>query len=252
MNLKKDLQKLGLSENQSLIYLACLQLGIDSVAHIAKYAGIKRPTAYLVLDDLMEMGLVSRVQKEKKNQYRAEDPKKLLLDFHAKQELAKEIFPNLQAIYNIDPEKPNIKVSEGVSGVKNVYHELFTFLYHNKDEELLLFGSLKDAKQYFEAEVIDFFIRAMSRSNNPIFEIGNDDHETRKYYRAASKLNPNHNIRLVRNEGDFYQTDCMIYGNTVVILSVKDEIFATTIESKNIAHTYRTLFRMAWKSGKRI
>lgn len=40
--------------------------------------------------------------------------------------------------------------------------------------------------------------------------------------------------------------------NTLVIFSVKEQIFATTIESGNIAKTYRTLFKMAWNSGKRI
>lgn len=92
----------------------------------------------------------------------------------------------------------------------------------------------------------------MSQSHNVIREIGNDDTETRQYFRHSNKLNPKHEIRLIRDEGIFEQTDNMLYGNTLVIFSVKKEIFAIVIESKTIAKTYRTLFNMAWRSGKPI
>jgi hypothetical protein len=100
--------------------------------------------------------------------------------------------------------------------------------------------------------VLDFFYESVAKTKNPVREIGNDDFETRKYFRASNKINPRHEIRLIRNEGKFFQTDNMLYGNNLVIFSVKEQMFATTIESAGIAETYRTLFNMAWKSGKPI
>lgn len=252
MDTEQNLQKLGLSDKQIKVYLACLQLGVDTVVNIAKFSAQKRPTVYLVLDDLENMGLVSRTHKGKKTFIKAEDPKRLLIDINLKQEIAETTLPSLQAIYNIDPEKPNIKIGDGMQGVANTYNGIFTYLTTHPKEELLIFGSLKDAKERFEAQVIDTFYRSMAKSQNIVREIGNDDHETRKYYRGSVKLNPKHEIRLIRNEGSFVQTDNMIYGNTLVIFSVKEQIFATTIESANIAETYKTLFNMAWRSGKRI
>lgn len=252
MDLQKTLQQLNLSQKEAKVYLACLQLGCDSVLNIAKFAGLKRPTVYLILDDLEARGLVSKTKEIKKNLYKAEDPKRLVTDFRGKQELADSILPSLKAIYNLDPEKPNIKIGDGVLSVRNAYNGIFTYLSNHTNEELLIFGSLKDASEYFEQEVVSQFYETMAKSQGRIREIGNDDHETRKYYRASRRLNANHDIRLIRNEGAFWKADNMLYGNTLVIFSVKDQVFVITIESSNIATTYRTLFNMAWRSGKRI
>lgn len=252
MDLQKSLQTLGLSENQSKVYIASLQLGHDTVLNIAKMANLKRPTVYLILDDLEGLGLISKTKKGTKTLFKAEKPERLRTDIRMKEEVADEIIPSLNAIYNLDPEKPNIKIAEGISGVKSVYNGLFTYLSNHPREELLIFGSLKDASRHFETEVVDNFYRNMRRSRNKVRELGNDDHATRKYYRTSFKLNPQHSIRLIRSEGVFSQTDNMLYGNTLIIFSVREHIFATTIESANIAGTYRTLFNMAWKAGKRI
>ena len=66
MDLTKDLSQLGLTQNQAKVYLACLQLGVDTVWHIAKFANLKRPTVYLILDDLGQKGLVSKTKKDLK------------------------------------------------------------------------------------------------------------------------------------------------------------------------------------------
>lgn len=252
MDLSKKLIKIGLSEKESKVYLACLQLGIDTVASIAHFADLKRPTVYLILENLETLGLVSKIIKENKTLYKAEDPKFIINDLRQKEELARDILPSLNAIYNLDPAKPNIRISDGMQGVKNTYRNIFNYLALHPQEELLIFGSLKDASANFESQVLDSFYESMAKSKNQVREIGNDDHETRKYFRMANKLNPRHEIRLIRNEGRFFQADNMMYGNNLVIFSVKDQIFATTIESASIVETYRTLFNMAWKSGKPI
>ena len=250
MDLIKTLRETGLSSNQASVYVATLQLGVDTVLNISKSSGLKRPTVYLILDDLEKLGLISKTIKQNKLLYKAEDPERLLTDLRTKTELIKNALPSLKAIHNIDPEKPNIKIAEGIAGVRGVYNGIFTYLSHHPEEKLLIFGSLKDAAQHFEASVIDYFYQVMSKSQNVIREIGNDDYETRKYFRTSVKLNPRHEIRLIRNEGRFFETDNMLYGNTLIIFSVKEQIFATIIESANIAETYKTLFNMAWNSGR--
>jgi len=253
MDLQDNLEQLGLSKNQAKVYLANLQLGAATVLNLAKYADLKRPTVYLILEDLEKLGLVSKTKdKRNKTLFKAEKPKRLLTDLRVKEELVNEMLPSLNAIYNLDPEKPHIKIAEGVSGVRSVYNGIFTYLAANPSEELLIYGSLGDAQQLFGSQVVDLFQTLMKQSKNPIREIGNDDHETRKYYRESAALNPHHELRMIRNDGRFFKTDNMIYGNTVVIFSVKDQIFATTIEASNIVETYKTLFNMAWRSGKRV
>lgn len=252
MDLLKNLTKIGLEENQAKVYLSCLQLGTSAVLNIAKDSNLKRPTVYLILDDLETRGLVNKIKKGKKTFYQAKSPDNLIENLSDKLKLAKDSLPVLKAIHNLDPEKPNIKIVEGVNGVRNIYNSIFNYLSHHPNEELLIFGALKDASENFQTSVVDYFYETMGKSKNLIREIGNDDHETRMYYRKSAMLNPQHEIRLIRDEGKFYMTDNMLYGNTLIIFSVKKEIFATIIESASIAETYRTLFNMAWRSGKFI
>lgn len=252
MELLKVLKQIGLTEKGAAVYLACLQLGVGSVVEIAKLSQLKRPTVYLILDDLGKAGLVSQTKKGEKNLFKAERPQKIITDLETKQELIREALPSLEAIYNLDVAKPNIKIGEGTEAVSRAYGSIFTYLSLHPEEELVIFGSLKDAMVSFEHEVVDFFHRAMAKSRNVVREIGNDDHQTRKYYRDSFRLNSRHDIKLIRNQGRFFQTDNMIYGNTLVVFSLGEQIFVTTIESANIAETYKTLFNLAWDSGKRI
>ncbi len=250
MDLVKNLHRLGLSENQARVYLSCLQLGTGSVLEIAKGAGLKRPTVYLLLDELESKGLVIRICHGKRAVYRAESPEHITTDLEDKLALCTEILPSLKAIHNFDPEKPTIRIAEGVQEVRETYNTLFTYLKHHPGEELLIFGSLKDAVENFRTSVIDYFYEVMSKSQNPIREIGNDDIETRHYYRRSARLNPHHQLRVIRNDGRFSQADNMLYGNTIITFSFKREIFAVTMESAGIAETYRTFFNMAWHAGK--
>lgn len=250
MHLAKTLSNLGLTDKQSAVYLSCLQNGEASVLSIAKGACLKRPSVYGILDELEQLGLVHTVTRGKKTFYQAVHPEKIVSGIAEKLSAAQKILPSLEAMYNLNPEKPRIRIAETVAEVKEVYNGIFTYLREHPTEELLIFGSLKDAVENFQSSVVDYFYDVMKESHNPIREIGNDDTETRQYYHRSVKLNPRHEIRLIRDEGAFSHADNMLYGNTLVMFSVKKEIFALVIESPGIATTYRTLFSMAWRSGK--
>ena len=68
-NLNYVLEKAGLNRRETALYLALLQMGPSSILNIARKADMKRPTAYLVIDELMKKGLVAEVPKEKKKKY---------------------------------------------------------------------------------------------------------------------------------------------------------------------------------------
>ncbi|MCD6418864.1 hypothetical protein J7M00_08800 [bacterium] len=55
------LQYLGFSENESKLYLALLELGEGTVDEIIKIANVRRPTAYKVLRELVDKGLLAEI-----------------------------------------------------------------------------------------------------------------------------------------------------------------------------------------------
>lgn len=70
----RNLQDLGLTDKESAAYLALYRLGEATAYQIAKECGLKRPTVYLVMEDLRKKGL-ALITPHKKNQvYVAKDP----------------------------------------------------------------------------------------------------------------------------------------------------------------------------------
>ena len=53
-NITETLINLGLNEKQAKVYLALLQLGQAGVTAVAEKAGTKRPTTYLILEELRQ------------------------------------------------------------------------------------------------------------------------------------------------------------------------------------------------------
>ncbi|MBI5733705.1 MAG: hypothetical protein HY973_02045 [Candidatus Kerfeldbacteria bacterium] len=53
----KELQQFGLTEKESALYLAALELGSAFISDLARKSQLKRPTTYLVVNQLEVMGL---------------------------------------------------------------------------------------------------------------------------------------------------------------------------------------------------
>src|SRR3954470_21610564 len=108
MEILDTLKQAGLNEKQAAVYIALLELGTATVHPIASKAQVKRPTTYLILEELQAKGLVSVVPRVKKVLYTAENPEKIISDLGRKQELMKRFMPQLLALYNAKVDKPQV------------------------------------------------------------------------------------------------------------------------------------------------
>ena len=73
-DIKKKLVDSGLNERQASVYAAALLLGAGTVQHIAEQSGVKRATTYLVIDELIDMGLMYEDRKDKRRLVVAKNP----------------------------------------------------------------------------------------------------------------------------------------------------------------------------------
>src|SRR3954471_4470510 len=96
--LAAKLQPLGLADKEARVYVAALFLGPSSVQKIANQADVNRATAYVILDQLADLGLVSQSTEGKKTVYIAEGPEALGNLFERQQDLIKERRHQLQQL----------------------------------------------------------------------------------------------------------------------------------------------------------
>jgi HTH-type transcriptional regulator, sugar sensing transcriptional regulator len=234
MDMEQALKKFGLNDKEIKIYLALLQLGRATVLSIAKKAGIKRPTAYLILESLMTQGLASKIPRKNKTLYIAENPKKLLKELEQKKREMEKIMPNLLSIYNLKADKPAVKMYEGREGVLQVYEEIF------KSKEVWWFGNVKSVYNNFREafEVIEGLIKAKKMTLRDL--MGNSEFE-REYARTHQRAN--HEIRISKFP---INIDFSIFGDKIAVISLEENLYALIIEDKRITDSFRSMYELAW------
>lgn len=249
--MKQTLRDIGFEEKEAQVYLACLQLGEDTVFNIAKQAQIKRPTTYVILQSLIEKGLISLRKTKKATLYSATNPKKLLTLQKQKTQTLESTIPQLLAIYNLQPKKPEIQVFEGKEGVNSVYLETFEFM--KKGMEVIFYGSVS-APMTLYPEITNLYFNLVKKKTSKIREILPQDKENFKYCEKIQTFkNPNHQTRFFTKKYKCGSGYNIIFGNKIAFLPYhKKQYFTILIEHEDLVTTHRTLFEHAWKSAKTI
>jgi HTH-type transcriptional regulator, sugar sensing transcriptional regulator len=238
MELSSVLQYLGLNEKQAKIYLALLQMGSGSVPAISIKAGTKRPTTYLLLEELRMKGLATLLPKKKKAVYTAESPQRLREEQREKEEMIKDNLPELLAIYNSQKEKPKVTYYQGEENIVNLYNkEIF------KEKELDMFGSIEAIGSIFYK--IEYNVKKFEEQKTKIRELLQADEASIEY--SKKYFSENHQVRIAPQKCQF-PTDNIIFGNKLAIFSYKDTPMAVVIESSDVVTTYKSMFEIIWDS----
>src|SRR5437016_12657639 len=120
----ESLTILGLSDKETKVYLAALELGESLHKALADKAGIKRPTLYYeVLPQLLDKGLVTEAIKGKRKYIVAQDIEPYLALKKSQLEKAERAVPQLRALLASASIKPKLLLYEGIEGVKKVWFD---------------------------------------------------------------------------------------------------------------------------------
>jgi sugar-specific transcriptional regulator TrmB len=246
------LQRIGLSEKEAKVYLATLELAESSVQNIAKKAGVNRPTAYVILEKLMGLGLASTLVKGKKTYFVAQSPSELenILKEqvseieHRKSEL-EGVMSQLHAIYNANSEKPAVRYFEGADGLVSM--DRYGRDKLEKNSELLSLTPIDLIEERFG-----------SRRKDSLKERIDLGIKSRAIYTHKDGKIPTQTNAKELREGVFLSRDDFPLTGTISIYpdwGVKFYHFdqskphGVVVESKEIAQNMKLLFELAWKEA---
>lgn len=240
MIIEQSLQNLGLNEKEARVYLALLDLGSSSAISIADRAGVKRPTTYLVLSELVRKGLVSITPREKKALYQAESPEKIAFLIEKQNQALKEVLPELLAHYKPGGSKPSVKLFSGIEGIKTVYYDTLT-----EGKEILAYLGVEQAEEHLK----DFFQKdyGPKRVNAGIFArvIAPKTPSAADYCKQDARFR--RQTKFIDAKKYPFTIEKNIYGNKVAIIShSKKEHFGLIITSPEIARTEKSVFELIW------
>jgi sugar-specific transcriptional regulator TrmB len=235
---EKILYDLGLNGTEAKVYMAALELGSSTVLKIAKKAGVKRPTAYLTLDNLADKGFVAKVEKKSTTLYSAEKPSKILNKYKEKINNFKDLLPFYEAKYN-KGDKPKIRYYEGWEQVWNVY---LTTIFPSS--ELYFFGT--DMKRIYEVfpDMIKIWSEKYASPDKEVMEIVSYNQDAIDYVKKYGK---ERQIRIMPKDLPVF-SDSVIVKDKIFIVSL-DHLFGVLIESEELAKTYKNFFKLAWRAA---
>jgi sugar-specific transcriptional regulator TrmB len=241
-NKEKIIENLGLSEKEAKVYLAILKLGQAGLTDIASESGVKRTTIYNHLDELLKRGLIYKTAKKRRLVYGAENPKKILKIWENKKNLIEKIIPDLENLYSVSFNKPRVSFYEGKEGLRNIYNQLI--------------DTSKTIYSYFSPKSV-FSILSLEENDKLLMKLYNNGGLLRnlveKSDEAVEHLKNKKYQNFVKNkilpEELKFQTDLLIVGNKVALISFKNMV-GVIVEDEAIAEMQKSLFKFIWKKIK--
>lgn len=240
MNIANELEKQGLKQGQIKVYLAILELGRATTIEVAKKTGIKRTTAYDLIEDLIRLGYVAEARKGKRRMFIAEDPLSLISKSERKLSDIKEIVPALLAINSKAIPKPAIRFYDGVEGVRNIMEELLAM----RGKEQLYWSSISDLVDFFGHRYMQQWVKRRIHRG-----IWSRALLTKKSRVPDIYLQSNaQSLREIRYLPKGFALDGVlcIFDSKVAYISSQQESFGFVIESDEFSKVMRLIFQSMW------
>lgn len=245
MDSKEILAKIGLSEDEIAVYLACLQLGDASVQDVADASNVKRTTVYPVAKSLLERGLIGQYETRRGLQLSAHRPELLLSQLEERTKEVSAIIPQLKAFQKKESFRPQIKYFEGKEGYYTICddslqkHQSEILWIGDPAEIYKLIGEKYDNEIYIPKRLKrKISIRALLRRNSWAEKLCDMDN-----YSLMRE------IRLLPENYELPSTQ-FIYENKVAFINSSKELISVLIESKDVAETERSKFELLWQQSE--
>lgn len=242
MQISDALKNLGLSEKEARVYVALLKLGRASAYGVADEAGLKKPTTYVILGELMQKGLALKIPRIRKQLFVAKPPDEFFAEAEERLRVAKSVLPELMAMAEKPEQKFRTLHFEGERGMETMFDIINK---RAQGKEILGFyareaeGIPEDLREYFhefneKRKRLGIRLRGMT-PDDPSLAWYKDRLD---YFVYTFKfLNPKD-----------YLSDCSIeIGDSFIQIFSLRRLQGIHVENADIAETMRQIFEMLWQ-----
>lgn len=235
MEIKDLLVDAGLTESESKVYLALLELGPSLAGQISRKTGIHRRNVYDITERLIKKGFLGYIVKNNRRLFEAVNPEKFLSILKEKQSELEENLPELKLLYEKTKEKQETNFYKGIEGLKTVFQDQ---LENNK--EILILGASHSA-----FEILPFYFKW--------YDIDRKKKRIKARILASEPLKKKIPLAELRYLPQKYANPLAIniYKDKVAIILWKKEPLAIVIKNSEIADSYRMYFELMWRTARK-
>lgn len=238
------LMETGLTDKEAKVYMVLLELKEAIPSTISRVANIKRPTAYVILEQLQKRGLVSYCRQDGKYMYYHALPPKLLLEReYNKYTKLEKALPSLRLMHQRFSSQPQMSLFEGRDGLISLFEDSLTATtdiscWANLD-------AVDDGMRGYEAVYLK---KRLTRGINMkcVYSFGKKAvaHKKRQRQELCE-------IYMISPESFPMENHIMIYDDKISITSFYDQI-GVIIQNRNIADSQRTIFNMCFAYARQL
>ena len=237
----KELTEIGLTENESKVYLALLEHNCLTPTDIAKATGMHRSYIYDTLSRLLEKGIVNTIYLNGKKHFQANDPRVLREIYELKLKQFDTLLPQLNGLFSSANEETRVELHKG----KRVYKTLIKSITSEcKEKDIVYIIGAREAllssvepiylKQYFN----------IIREKNVVEKIivRKDEKQVKENFLEYREIDPEY----------LDETTIVIHHEKVFIFIWENPYCLITIFNPHVANTYKKNFHLLWKiAGKK-
>lgn len=237
----------GFSDKETRVYLSAIELGASSVQTISTKSGVNRATAYVIIESLIERGLISTSQSGKKRLFVAEPPETIIniiqrekKRLEEKERGIKSVLTELVALSHLSKNHPNVTFHEGENGVESIRDSIFKSGARCIEE----FSNLDLAYRYFPPSSGDHREKFRKLFDNRlIYTSERGAILPVKQGRVETRFVP-------LKEYPFYG-EVAIFGDKLAIIYYSPKLIGVLVEHEGIANLLHNLFSLAWVGTKK-
>lgn len=246
--LRDKLQELGLSDHESRVYDALLELGQSVVTPIATLVKINRTSCYNVLESLVQKKMVRKSRTRGKFTYSIDDPNQLIRNLEEESkaiedrlEKARSIQADIAKRYSEQHSKPIVTYVQGLDGIKKLYDD--SLRCQNKVEGIRSYTSIRDLSQEL-GEYADWYFAERARRGIPIRGIVPDTEYGKQNKRVQEAFL--RQVRLIPKDKFDFSPEIYLYDNKFSVMSPKEK-FGFMLESREIVDALKAAWQLAWE-----
>jgi sugar-specific transcriptional regulator TrmB len=244
--MNQELEKLGLSKNESSIYLFLLKKGSTTTGSIIKETGIANSRVYESINTLINKGLVTyNIQKDGKH-FQAADPKKFLDLEEERQDKIKQILPSLIKIQSLNQPETTSAVYEGFEGFKTAFKKIIEDCPEGETIHILGFSEQTFATSSLRTFVSNMNLKSAAKKHKLKILL---DHSAKKTL-GKDREKEKYTEVIYMPEGYISPAAIDVFQDQVYIFLWEEKPFVFVIKNEKIAESFKQYFNFLWKMAK--
>lgn len=241
------LERVGLSKNETKVFLTLLRLGSASVGKITEYSGVHRRNAYDSLERLEEKGLVGHAARGKVKFFEATDPHRLLdmvkKNIEVMSEIGgkiKSIIPELILVKKLGVETQDVKIYKGQESRRIIFEDILRTAKEN-----FVLGAHTPSKASINYLRVWHKRRVKKGIKDKLLYC-----KPESWAKELSKL-PLTEMRFLPKRIKT-TTAINIYRNKVgILIRSNGQPISILIDNKSVAEDFKEYFRFLWEISKK-